>query len=117
MTNEGTAPADGHPLGHRPPDAAGPTTPARSPWQRSPTFIDGEGNTDFYALHKFTVPPGADYLNGDITWNAPTRPAAAVFETLFDPPGQVAAYSLLGTDQSGFGHVEVRQPTPVRGRR
>ena len=32
------------------------------------------------------------------------------FETLFDPQGNVAAYSLLGTNQSGFGHVEVREP-------
>ncbi len=33
-----------------------------------------------------------------------------MFETLFNPEGQVAAYSLIGSDQSGFGHVEVRQP-------
>jgi hypothetical protein len=78
----------------------------------SPTFIDGEGNIDSYALHSFTVPAGADYLNGDITWNGAPAPdvGTAVFETLFDPQGQVAAYSLIGTDHSGFGHVEVRQP-------
>ena len=35
---------------------------------------------------------------------------ANVEETLFDPQGRVAAYSLLGSDQTGFGHVEVRQP-------
>jgi hypothetical protein len=33
-----------------------------------------------------------------------------VFETLFDPQGNVAAYSLIGSDESGFGHVEVRKP-------
>jgi subtilisin family serine protease len=75
----------------------------------SPTYIDGEGRTDFYALHTFTVPPGADYLNGNITWNDQTIGGVA-FETLFDPQGNVAAYSLLGTNQSGFGHVEVRHP-------
>ena len=32
------------------------------------------------------------------------------FETLFDPKGEVAAYSLLGANQSGFGHVEVHNP-------
>ncbi len=53
---------------------------------------------------------GADYLNGDITWNAASS-GTSVFETLFEPQGQVAAYSLIGTDQSGFGHVEVRQPS------
>jgi hypothetical protein len=77
----------------------------------SPTYIDGEGNTDSFELHQFNVPSGADYLNGDITWNAQSK-GTAVFETLFNPLGQVAAYSLIGTDRSGFGHVEVRQPTP-----
>jgi subtilisin family serine protease len=79
----------------------------------SPTFVDGEGHTDPYATHTFTVKPGTDYLNGDITWNGTAVTATAganVEETLFDPQGRVAAYSLLGTGQSGFGHVEVRQP-------
>jgi subtilisin family serine protease len=76
----------------------------------SPTFIDGEGRTDSYAIHTFNVPAGADYLNGDITWNAASK-GTSVFETLFDPQGRVAAYSLIGTDQSGFGHVEVRKPS------
>ena len=75
----------------------------------SPTYIDGEGNSDFYAEHQFTVPTGANYLNGNIAWNAAATPAA-VFETLFDPTGRVAAYSMIGTDHSGFGHVEVRKP-------
>jgi hypothetical protein len=82
----------------------------------SPTFIDGEGNTDFYAIHQFAVPAHADYLNGDIAWDAVpptlTPPGdTAAFETLFDPSGQVAGYSLLGANHSGHGHVEVRQPT------
>jgi subtilisin family serine protease len=75
----------------------------------SPTYIDGEGNTDFYAEHTFTVPKGADYLNGDITWNGAATNTGA-FETLFDPQGRVAAYSLIGANHSGFGHVEVRHP-------
>ena len=75
----------------------------------NPSYIDGEGNTDFYSLHTFSVPQGADYLTGDITWTAAST-GGAVFETLFNPNGDVAAYSLIGTDQSGFGHVEVRQP-------
>jgi hypothetical protein len=75
----------------------------------SPTYIDGEGNTDSFQEHTFNVPAGADYLNGDITWNALSAGTAA-FETLFNPQGQVAAYSLIGSDESGFGHVEVRQP-------
>jgi subtilisin family serine protease len=75
----------------------------------SPTYIDGEGRTDFYAMHTFTVPAGADNLNGNITWNA-QQVGGVAFETLFDPQGNVAAYSLIGTNQSGFGHVEVHNP-------
>jgi subtilisin family serine protease len=75
----------------------------------SPTYIDGEGNTDFYALHTFSVPARAGNLNGNITWNA-LQIGGAVYETLFDPAGNVAAYSLIGTNQSGFGHVEVHNP-------
>jgi subtilisin family serine protease len=77
---------------------------------KSSTFIDGEGLTDPYILHQFNVPTGVDYLNGDIVWDAQSK-ITAVFETLFDPYGRVAAYSLLGTGHSGRGHVEVRQPT------
>ncbi len=76
----------------------------------SPTYIDGEGNTDFYALRTFSVPAGTGYLNGNITWNDATIGGVA-YETLFDPQGNVAAYSLIGTNQSGFGHVEVRKPS------
>lgn len=75
----------------------------------SPTYVDGEGHTDVYAVHKFTVPAAADYLNGDITWNA-LHVTGAAFEELFDPRGNLAAYSVLDGSQSGFGHVEVRQP-------
>src|SRR5215470_14743406 len=75
----------------------------------SPTYIDGEGRTDYYATHTFSVPSGADNLNGDITWNA-QQIGGVAFETLFDPQGNVAAYSLLGSNQSGFGHVEVHNP-------
>ena len=114
LTNEGSGPQTVTPsiIGNPTPGPSdtGSVTLSSS----SPTFIDGEGNTDFYALHTFSVPPGADYLNGDITWNAlPTeanQAGTAVYETLFDPSGQVAAYSLLGTDHGGLGHVEVRQP-------
>ena len=75
----------------------------------SPTFVDGGGNTDSYAMHTFTVPAGTDNLNGDITWNA-QQLGGVVFEELFDPHGNLAGYSSLGVIESGFGHVEVRQP-------
>ena len=75
----------------------------------SPTYIDGGGNTDSYAVHTFMVPARASYLNGDITWNA-QQAGGAAFEELFDPRGNLAAYSVLGVLESGFGHVEVRRP-------
>jgi hypothetical protein len=75
----------------------------------SPTSVDGGGNTDSYAVHNFTVPAGTGYLNGDITWNA-QHVGGAAFEELFDSRGRLAAYSVLDGAQSGFGHVEVRQP-------
>jgi hypothetical protein len=76
-----------------------------------PSYIDGEGNTDYYVEHTFTVPPGASNLNGNITWNDHSNGGAA-YETLFDPNGNVAAYSIIDTDQAGFGHVEVHNPIP-----
>src|SRR5207249_132254 len=76
----------------------------------SPTFIDGEGKIDFYTVHQFDVPEAADYVNGDITWNSQSK-ATAVFETLFDPAGRVAAYNRLGTAHSGRGHVEITNPS------
>jgi len=75
----------------------------------SPTYIDGEGRTDYYAVHMFSVPAGVGNLNGNITWNDQSIGGVA-FETLFDPNGAVAAYSLLGANQSGLGHVEVHNP-------
>jgi subtilisin family serine protease len=77
----------------------------------SPVYIDGEGRIDHYAIHNFSVPAGAGNLNGNITWNDQTIGGVA-FETLFDPFGNVAAYSLIGTNHSGFGHVEVHNPIP-----
>ena len=55
------------------------------------------------------MPAGTGNLNGNITWNA-FNIGGAAFETLFDPQGNVAAYSLIGANQSGFGHVEVHGP-------
>jgi hypothetical protein len=74
-----------------------------------PTYVDGGGNTDSYAVHNFTVPFGAGYLTGDITWNA-QKIGGAAYEELFDPQGKLAAYSVLDGNQSGFGHVEVSHP-------
>jgi subtilisin family serine protease len=109
VTNEGTGPQTVTPSVSGLPTTLSSDTGSVTLSSASPQFVDGEGNLDSFAVHTFTVPSGAGYLNGNITWNAASGPTA-VFETLFDPQGRVAAYSLIGTDHSGFGHVEVRQP-------
>jgi hypothetical protein len=109
VTNEGTGPQTVTPTVTGRPTTQSADTGSVTLSSSSPTYIDGEGRTDFYALHTFTVPTGADNLNGDITWNA-QQIGGVAFETLFDPSGAVAAYSLIGANQSGFGHVEVHNP-------
>jgi subtilisin family serine protease len=109
VTNEGTGPQTVTPTVSGRPTTVSNDTGSVTLSSSSPTYIDGEGRTDFYATHTFSVPAGADNLNGNITWNA-QQIGGVAFETLFDPQGNVAAYSLIGTNQSGFGHVEVHNP-------
>jgi len=109
VTNEGTGTKTVSPTVSGNPTTVSSNTGSVTLSSSSPTYIDGEGNTDYYATHTFSVPAGTDNLDGNITWNAQTVGGVA-FETLFDPEGNVAAYSLLGTNQSGFGHVEVHNP-------
>jgi len=111
VTNEGSASQTVTPAVSGRPTALSNDTGSVALSASSPTYIDGEGRTDYYAPHTFSVPSGADNPNGNITWNA-QRPSGGgvAFETLFDPQGNVAAYSLIGTNQSGFGHVEVHNP-------
>jgi Subtilase family len=111
VTNEGTGTQTVTPTVSGRPTPVSNDTGSVTLSSSSPTYIDGEGNTDHYALHTFSVPAGADNLNGNITWNAQTIGGVA-YETLFDPKGNVAAYSLLGANQSGYGHVEVHNPIP-----
>jgi subtilisin family serine protease len=109
VTNEGTKAQTITPTVSGNPTTVSSNTGSVTLSSSSPTYIDGEGNTDYYALHTFSVPAGTSNLNGNITWNDQTI-GGAVYETLFDPLGNVAAYSLLGTNQSGYGHVEVHNP-------
>ena len=111
VTNEGTGSQTVTPTVSGNPTTVSANTGTVNLSASSPTYIDGEGNTDHYALHTFTVPAGAGNLNGDITWND-QQIGGVAFETLFDPAGNVAAYSLIGANQSGFGHVEVHNPMP-----
>ncbi len=109
VTNEGTSSQTVTPTVSGNPTQVSSTTGTVNISSSSPTYIDGEGNTDYYSEQTFHVPSGTSYLNGNITWNAANIGGVA-YETLFDPQGNVAAYSLIGTNQSGYGHVEVRTP-------
>jgi subtilisin family serine protease len=112
VTNEGTASQTVTPTASGLPTTVSSNTGTVNLSSASPTYIDGEGNVDFYALHSFSVPVGTSNLNGDIAWEA-GQVGGSAFVTLFDPLGNVAAYSLIGANQSGRGHVEVH--TPIAG--
>jgi subtilisin family serine protease len=111
VTNQGTGSQTVAPTVSGRPTALSNNTGTVNLSASSPTYIDGEGRTDSYAIHTFSVPAAAGNLNGNITWNDQAVGGVA-FETLFDPNGNVAAYSLIGTNQSGYGHVEVHNPIP-----
>src|SRR5262249_25207813 len=66
VTNEGTASQTVTPT-----VSGNPTTVSNSSGTvnlsaSSPTYIDGEGNTDYYSLQTFNVPAGTSNLNGNI---------------------------------------------------
>lgn len=109
VTNEGGAPRTVSPTVSGRPTILSSDTGSVTLTSSSPTYVDGFGATDSYAVHTFTVPAGADNLNGDITWNG-QQVGGIVFEELFDPQGNFTGYSTLGVLQSGFGHVEVSHP-------
>jgi Subtilase family/Peptidase inhibitor I9 len=75
----------------------------------APQLIDGSGIPSAYALHSFTVPAGAQRLDAGVTWNGAAQPDSRVRETLFDPFGRLAAYT-LPQGPGGFDHVDVHDP-------
>src|SRR5439155_24016084 len=77
-----------------------------------PTFIDAVGRRSEYTLHQFAVPEGTQRLDADLTWAAQAQPSSTVRETLFDPAGRLAMYSLPQGAGGGFGHVDVHDPLP-----
>jgi Subtilase family/Peptidase inhibitor I9 len=75
----------------------------------APTFIDGSGVLSGYVLRQFTVPAGVQRLNAAVTWNGAAQPNSRVRETLFDPFGRLAAYT-LPQGPGGFNQVDVHDP-------
>ena len=80
----------------------------------APTFLDSLGRRSEFTLHQFTVPAGTQRLDADLVWAAQATPTSVVRETLFDPAGRLAMYSLPqgGPFGSGFAHVDVHDPQP-----
>jgi Subtilase family len=80
-----------------------------------PTYLDYKGVPQAYVQFTFTVPAGADRLDGTIAWPGnvdPTLPGQAVNMTLFDPAGRMAAFTYQpNTTSSNYGHIDVRNPT------
>ncbi|HEY3831152.1 MAG TPA: S8 family serine peptidase [Acidimicrobiia bacterium] len=76
-----------------------------------PSFTDQFGNQTGYVKHLFTVPSGTGRLDGRITWDDADNGNARARLTLFDPSGNIAAYS-LPQGNTGFGEVDVHDPAP-----
>ena len=82
-----------------------------------PTFLNVTGSPRAYITHQFKVPDGAQHLDAAIAWQAPFsayfggNPPIA-YLGLIDPKGRDAAYTIPQGLGSGYGHVDVVDPTP-----
>lgn len=79
-----------------------------------PTYLDYKGIPQSFVEFTFTVPAGADRLDGTIAHPGntdPTKPQT-VNMTLFDPQGRMAAYTYQANGEvSNYGHIDVRNPS------
>ncbi|HEX4703456.1 MAG TPA: S8 family serine peptidase, partial [Pseudonocardiaceae bacterium] len=76
------------------------------------TMASRGGAPDVNVTKQFTVPAGADHLDGSIAWSNPTGAPCTL--VLLDPTGTFVGYSLPQTGVGpDFGHVDVH--TPVAG--
>ena len=75
----------------------------------APTFVDQAGIPSAFVVHQFSVPSGAQRLDGNVTWDGQSQPNSRVRLSVFDPFGRQAIYS-LPQGPGGFGHVDVRNP-------
>jgi hypothetical protein len=67
------------------------------------------GAPDTFVTKTFTVPPGADHLDGSIAWSNPNGNTTTL--VLMDPTGTFVGYSLPQTSVGpDFGHVDVHSP-------
>ncbi|MDQ2829783.1 MAG: S8 family serine peptidase, partial [Chloroflexota bacterium] len=80
-------------------------------------FTDLFGNKRAYVEQDFTVLPGMDRLDAAIAFDVTKQPYALVRLTLFDPQGRFTAFTSpqdpgFPNRESGYGHVDVRNPLP-----
>jgi Subtilase family len=74
-----------------------------------PTYLDYKGVPQAYVQFTFTVPAGADRLDGTIAWPGTGQ---AVNMTLFDPGGRMAAFTYQSNStSSNYGRIDVRNPS------
>jgi hypothetical protein len=72
------------------------------------SYVTESGSRARYVRQNFTVPAGAQRLNATVSWNA-WEQQSIVAISLFDPSGDLAAYS-LPQGVSNSGRVDVRLP-------
>jgi len=78
-----------------------------------PTFPNVEGSPRAYITQTFTVPAGAQHLDAAIAWQAPFFASPVIaYLGLIDPKGRDAAYTIPQGFSSGYGHVDIVDPTP-----
>jgi Subtilase family/Peptidase inhibitor I9 len=77
-----------------------------------PQYLDYKGVPQAYVKFTFTVPTGADRLDGAIAWPGDPAKAQTVNMTLFDPSGRMAAFTYLPNgSNSNYAHIDVRNPS------
>jgi Subtilase family len=78
-----------------------------------PTFPNVTGSPRAYITKTFTVPAGAQHLDAAIAWQAPFFAASPIaYLGLIDPKGRNAAYTIPQGFGSGYGHVDIVNPSP-----
>ena len=79
-----------------------------------PKFVDYGGNKIPYVTQRFMFPPAPRGLTWPSAGSSANGNGSGLAETLFDPSGNLSAYSFPQGPGSGYGHVDVRNPAPGR---
>jgi hypothetical protein len=74
--------------------------------------VDGLGRHIMVMNQTFNVQAGKKYFNAAISWDTAAHPNSIVRMSLYDPSGKFEAYSRPQGAGSGWGNLEVHDPTP-----